>query len=210
MPLKIIKSELTSVETEAIVYAYTQQPIILFNFNPMIYKKSGQELIASREAVGTITPGEAKLDPTPRLQSQHIIHTSAPIWHGGLYQEEQLLQACYEKVFHLVAEHQYHSVALPIIATDHLGYPKKLTQQMAFSCIRTFLAEHPDINVFLVVPNLAGIMLPGNRYSAVKNHLKNQENKKEQILAYCQSQNIQDIYEINQILFRFGEEQLEF
>lgn len=239
MPLKIIKSDLPSVSAEAIVYAETKLPFSIFNFNSLQYNKKGREILASREAVQPLPVGEVKLDETKRLSSQYILHTSAPIWHGGLYQEERLLRGCYEKIFRLVTERNFSSIALPIIASDHLGYSKKMTQNMAFSCIREFLTEYPNVTVFLVVPNLAGIMLPGNRYSEIRTYLNKCEtgekkasseaskekasqqpssisedassaqSRRDRILHFCQSKNIEDPYEINRILFRFGEEQLE-
>lgn len=233
MPLKMIKSDLPSVSAEAIVYAETKLPFSIFNFNSLQYDKKGREILASREAIQPLAVGEVKLDETKRLSSQYILHTSAPIWHGGLYQEERLLRGCYEKIFRLVIERNFSSIALPIIASDHLGYSKKMTQNMAFSCIQKFLAEHPNVTVFLILPNLASVILPGNRYSEIRTYLNKSEteakkkasqhnaptsisendsdtpSRQDRLLQFCQSKNIEDPYEINQILFRFGEEQLE-
>lgn len=180
MPFKIVKNDIASMTADAIVYANTPQPFMLFNFNPLLYDKKGKELVKSRDKLGSLIIGEAKIVPIDTLDAKYIIHTSAPIWHGGKYSELMLLRSCYEKVFQLAVESQCKSIALPIIGADNLGYPKKLTQQTAFECIRDFLLTH-DLDVSLVVPGKASILLPGNQYSQVnsyinKNFVKGNEN----------------------------------
>lgn len=171
MPFEIVKNDITSMSVDAIVYAETQQPFSLFNFNPLQFQKRGKELVKSRQEVGAIPIGEAKIASASNLDAKYIIHTSAPIWHGGLYNETKLLRSCYEKTFQLAIDNQCQSIALPIIASDNLGFPKKMTQQIAFSCISDFLPSH-DLKIYIVVPGITGILLSGKTFSDVKMHIK--------------------------------------
>lgn len=186
MPFEIVKNDITSMSVDAIVYAETQQPFSLFNFNPLQFQKRGKELLKSRQEVGAVPIGEAKIASASNLDAKYIIHTAGPVWHSGLYNETNLLRACYEKIFELALDHQCKSIALPIIAADNLGFPKKMTQQMAFACISDFLQSH-DLKVYIVVPGITGILLPGKTFSAVKMHInKNYVEKPQQ----QESQNI--------------------
>lgn len=179
MPLEIVQSDIVSTPADAIVYAETKLPFTLFNFNPLLLHPTGKELIKSREKLGQVANGDAKIVPASMLDAKYIIHTSAPAWHGGLYHELKHLYSCYTKVFELALEHQCNSIIMPIIASDGLGYPKQLSQKTAFECIRNFISEH-DLTVYLAIPKRFGIQLPGNQYSAVDKFLdKNYVEKKE-------------------------------
>lgn len=171
MPLHIIKSDLVSMATDAIVYDETPQPFSLFNFNPLMIHKTGKEILNTREALKPIIIGQAKIAPASLLDCKYIIHTSAPAWHGGGYHELSQLITCYERVFELAIEHGCKTIAMSIIATDKLGYPKALSQKTAMECISEFLQLHNDVEVTLVLPGKTGIMLPGNQFANVNMYL---------------------------------------
>lgn len=167
MPLQIIKGDIVSMATDAIVYAETPQPFSMFTFNPLMIHKTGKEILKTRESLNPIIIGQAKIAPVSLLDCNYIIYTSAPAWHGGGYHELEQLRACYEKSFALAVEYGCKSIALPIIASDKLGYQKSLSQKTALECIRNFLKTYNDITVFLVLAGKTGIMLPGNQYTEV-------------------------------------------
>ena len=167
MPFQIVKSDIISMATDAIIYAETPQPFSLFNFNPLIIHETGKEILKTRDMLKPIIIGQAKIAPVSLLDCKYIIHTSAPVWHGGGYHELEQLRACYEKSFALAVEYGCKSIALPIIASDKLGYQKSLSQKTALECIKNFLREHTDMTVFLVLEKIFGIMLPGNQYTEV-------------------------------------------
>ena len=131
MPFHIIKSDIVSMDTDAIVYAETPQPFSLFNFNPLMIHKTGKEILNTRDKLKPIIIGQAKIAPASLLDCKYIIHTSAPAWHGGGYHELSQLITCYERVFELAVAHDCKSIAMPIIASDKLGYPKALSQKTA-------------------------------------------------------------------------------
>ena len=185
MPLEIVQTDIISTPADAIVYAETKLPFTLFNFNPLLLHPTGKELIKSREKIGQVANGDAKIVPASMLDANYIIHTSAPAWHGGLYHELEQLYSCYNKVFDLALEHQCKSIIMPIIASDGLGYPKQLSQKTAFECIRNFISEH-DLTVYLAIPKRFGIQLPGNQYSTVDKFLdKNYVERKDTEIFDC-------------------------
>lgn len=170
MPFNIIRNSIASVTADAIVYADTPQPFTLFSFNPLQFGK-GKELIKTRQKLGSISNGDAKIIPASELDAKYIIHTSAPVWHNGLYHEKRLLRSCYEKSFKLALEQNCESIALPIIATDNLGYPKKMTEQIAFECIRDFLSTH-DVMISIVLPEKAVLQSTIKPYSDVRKYIE--------------------------------------
>ena len=167
MPFQLMKGDIVSMATDAIVYADTPQPLSRFAFNPLLLHKTGKEILKSREAINPLLIGSAKIAEASLLDCKYIIHTSPPAWHGGKYHELAQLKSCYEKVFQLAVEYGCKSIALPIIATDKLGFPKAVSQKMAMDCISEFLSTHTDVTVTLLVANHTVIMLPGNQYTQV-------------------------------------------
>ncbi len=180
MPFEIVKSDILSINADAVVYADTPQPFSLFQFNPFLLNDKGREVLHSREAVNPILIGQAKITPVTKLEAGYVIHTSAPVWHGGRYHELEQLRACYEKSFQLALDNGCESIALPIIATDKLGYMKSVTQKMALDCIREFVLSH-DMTVFLLLAGKTGIMLPGSLFTDVTKYIRTHyvETKKE-------------------------------
>ena len=171
MPLQIIKGDIVSMDTDAIVYADTPQPFTLFSFNPLMVHKTGKEILRTRDALKPLLIGKAKITPASLLDCKYIIHTSPPVWHGGRYHELKQLNDCYKHVFKLAVEHNCKSIAMNIIATDKLGYQKSLTQQTAIENIRDFLNEHPDCTIYLLLPGNTSYMLPGSQFPNVNMHL---------------------------------------
>ena len=200
MPLHIIKSDLVSMATDAIVYDETPQPFSLFHFNPLMIHKTGKEILNTREALKPIIIGQAKIAPASLLDCKYIIHTSAPAWHGGGYHELGQLRTCYERVFELATEYGCKSIAMSIIATDKLGYPKALSQKTAMECIGEFLFTHNDVEVTLVLPGKTGIMLPGNQFTDVNMYLNKYHVKSENEAGDASSQET-DLSEKNPEVF---------
>ena len=171
MPFEIVTSDLISMEADAVIYAETKHPFSMFQFNPLTLHEKGKELPKSRESLGHFAPGDAKIVPASKINARYIIHTSAPVWHGGSYHELGQLRSCYEKSFQLAVENGCRTIGLPIIATDRLGYPKKITRQMAFDCINQFLRQN-DRMIYLTFPKRISIILPGNQYVEVNKMLE--------------------------------------
>jgi len=127
MPLKIVRNDITKMNTEAIVNVTNENPI-----------------------VGTVPQGEVFITPGFNLQSEFIIHAVSPLLVEGDEIAEQKLRSCYRKSLALAKENNIKSISFPLIATGSFKYPKEEGLRIAIDEINAFLLEN-DMLIFLVV-----------------------------------------------------------
>ena len=151
MPFSIIRNDITKVKADAIVNTANPEPRYAAGTDAAIYKAAGaEELLAEREKIGRIAPGEAAVTSAFQLQAKYIIHTVGPAWIDGEHGEFDILRSCYRKSLLLADQLGCKSIAFPLIATGIYGFPKDKALEIALSVIREHL-ENSELNVILVV-----------------------------------------------------------
>ncbi len=151
MPFQIIRNDITKVKADIIVNTANPRPVFGSGTDSAVYAAAGAEaLLAEREKIGDIAPGQAAVTPAFALPAKYIIHTVGPVWQDGLHGEKDILRACYENALALAAEYKAKSIAFPLIATGVYGFPKDAALNIALSEIGRFLLTH-EMNVILVV-----------------------------------------------------------
>lgn len=161
MPFQIIRNDITKVKADAIVNTANPEVAIGDGVEFAIYKAAGREkLLAEREKIGRLVPGEVGITDAFALQAKYIIHVSSPWWTGGSRGEEKLLRECYDKVLLLAYEHGCASVAFPLLATGAYRFPKKTGIQIAVDAFTKFLEEH-DMEIMLVVFEKESVKISG-------------------------------------------------
>ncbi len=109
-----------------------------------VHRAAGSALLAECRTLGGCLTGEAKITKAYNLPCKYIIHTVGPIWHGGSYNEEELLANCYRNSMQLALEYGIRKIAFPSIATGVYHFPVELAAKIAISTVREFLEAHPD------------------------------------------------------------------
>lgn len=152
MPLKIVRNDITKMETEAVVNTANDQPTVGTGCDYAVYKAAGwDDLLAYRkEHIGAAGEGEVFLTPGFRLPAKYIIHAVSPCYVDGKSGEEELLRSCYRKSLALAAEKEIRSIAFPLISTGGFGYPKEEGMRIAVDEINAFLLKN-DMLIYLVV-----------------------------------------------------------
>ena len=150
MPFEIVRNDITKMYVDAIVNSANPRPIVGLGTDSSIHQAAGPELLAARQRIGPIAPGDAAVTPAFRLNAKYVIHTVGPVWDGGSYGEEQLLRSCYDKSLSLALEHDCRSIAFPLISTNNYGFPREKALQIAVSAFSSFLMEH-EMLIYLVV-----------------------------------------------------------
>ena len=158
MPFEIIRNDITHMHVDIIVNSANPQPVVGLGTDSMIHAKAGPKLLEARKKIGKIPVGSVAITPAFDLHAKYVIHTVGPVWNGGSYCEEQLLQSCYTKALHLALSHDCQSIAFPLIATNNYGFPKDKALQIAISVFSTFLLEH-EMQIYLVVFNQSAYKL---------------------------------------------------
>ena len=160
MPLKIIRNDITKMETEAIVNTANQYVAVGYGCDIAIYEAAGYwQLVEYREKyIGEVPEGEVFITPGFNLSAKYIIHAVSPLYKGGNKEEEKKLRSCYRKSLELAEQYCIKSIAFPLIATGSFKYPKEKGMRIALDEINAFLLKN-DMLIYLVVFDKEGTEL---------------------------------------------------
>ena len=90
----------------------------------------------------TCQPGEAIESPGFDLPAKHIIHTVGPIWHGGKFNEPEILANCYRNCLVEATEYSCRSIAFCCISVGVYRYPLMPAARIALTTVAEWLKEH--------------------------------------------------------------------
>ena len=150
MPLQIIRQDITKMQVDAIVNTTNAEMVGYRGVDYAVHQSAGPELDAECERIAPLGLGSAKITKGYNLNAKYIIHTSGPIWQGGLVGESIILKSCYLESLKLAVKHGCESVAFPLISAGTYGYPKDQVLKFAIQVITEFLFDH-ELMVYLCV-----------------------------------------------------------
>ena len=152
MPFKIVRNDITKMNTEAIVNTANDNPTVGTGCDSAVYKAAGyDELLKYREDnIGFVPEGDAFITPGFKLKAKYIIHAVSPLYIGGNQGEEEKLRSCYRKSLQIAKENGIKSISFPLISTGGFGYPKEEGMRIAVDEINAFLLSN-EMDIFLVV-----------------------------------------------------------
>ncbi len=171
MPFQIIRNDITKVKADAIVNTANPFVNIGAGVDSAIYEAAGREqLLAARNKIGVLEPGEAAITSAFNLDAKYIIHVSSPWWCGGEKGEAELLRSCYDKTLKLAKDNNCKSIAFPLLATGSYDFPKKLGLEIAVSAFTDFLEEN-EMEITLVVFEQSTVHISGELGEEVKSYI---------------------------------------
>lgn len=150
MPLQIIRQDITKMRVDAIVNTTNEEMVGYSGVDYAVHTAAGPELDKECQRIAPLGLGTAKLTKAYNLDAKYIIHTSGPIWQGGLAGESIILKSCYLESLKLAVENGCESVAFPLISAGAYGYPKDKVLKFAIQVITDFLFKH-ELTVYLCV-----------------------------------------------------------
>lgn len=150
MPLQIIRQDITKMHVDAIVNTTNENMTGYSGVDLAMHTAAGTELDKFCEKIAPLGLGTAKITPAFNLPCKYIIHTSGPVWHGGLKGESIILRSCYTESLKLAVKYGFESVAFPLISSGAYGYPKDKVLKFAIQVITEFLFDH-ELTVYLCV-----------------------------------------------------------
>ena len=150
MPLQIIRQDITKMKVDAIVNTTNEEMVGYSGVDLAVHEGAGPELDIECRNIAPLGLGSAKITKGYNLDAKYIIHTSGPVWHGGLNGESIILRSCYVESLKLAVENNCKSVAFPLISSGVYGYPKDQVLKFAIQVITEFLFEH-ELMVYLCV-----------------------------------------------------------
>ena len=150
MPLQIIREDITKMKVDAIVNTTNEEMVGYSGVDLAVHEGAGPMLDIECAAIAPLGLGQAKITKGYNLDARYIIHTSGPIWQGGLVGESILLKSCYVESLKLAVANHCRSVAFPLISSGAYGYPKDQVLKFAIQVITEFLYDH-ELMVYLCV-----------------------------------------------------------
>lgn len=137
MALKIVRNDITQMDTEAIVNTANEEPIIGSGCDYAIYTAAGaDELLEYRkENIGHVDEGEVFITPGFELAARYIIHIVSPKYIKDDEKNEKKLYESYMKGLVLAYENGVESIAIPLISSGSYGYPKEEAARIAITAI---------------------------------------------------------------------------
>ena len=150
MPLQILRQDITKMRVDAIVNTTNEEMIGYSGVDLAIHTIAGAELDAECAKLAPLGLGQAKLSGAYGLPCKYVIHTSGPVWRGGLVGESIILRSCYIESLKLAVKTGCRSVAFPLISSGVYGYPKDQVLKFAIQTITEFLFDH-ELTVYLCV-----------------------------------------------------------
>ena len=150
MPLKIIRQDITKMKVDAIVNTTNEEMVGYSGVDLAVHEGAGPMLDIECASNAPLGLGTAKITKGYNLDAKYIIHTSGPIWKGGLVGESIILKSCYIEALKLAVANNCSSVAFPLISSGTYGYPKDQVLKFAIQVITEFLYDH-ELMVYLCV-----------------------------------------------------------
>lgn len=193
MPLKIVRNDITKMNTEAIVNTANDLPTVGTGCDSAIYKAAGYELLLAyrTEKVGAMPEGSAFITPGFNLPAKFIIHAVSPRYIDGESGEEDKLRSCYRESLRIAKENRLKSIAFPLIATGGFGYPKAEGLRIAADEINSFLLAN-DMLVYIVVFDDKVTGLGSKLYPNLEEYIDNNYVKTAELEEYGSSRFIRN------------------
>lgn len=142
--LKMLKGDITTQETEAIVNAANSGLLGGGGVDGAIHRAGGPQILAEckeiRARQGRLPAGKAVITGGGRLKARYVIHTVGPVWSGGDRGEDELLRSAYHSSLSLARERGIRSVSFPSISTGVYSFPVDRAARIALRAVRDFVS----------------------------------------------------------------------
>lgn len=138
MKINVIKGDITSLKTDAIVNAANKTLLGGGGVDGAIHRKGGSLILEECKKIGGCKTGDAVITTAGNLPSRYVIHTVGPIWKDGTKNEPDLLYKAYIQSLTIASKNNIATIAFPNISTGIYRFPKERAADIAISAVKKF------------------------------------------------------------------------
>jgi O-acetyl-ADP-ribose deacetylase (regulator of RNase III) len=157
------------MDVDAIVSATNTSLLLDAGVSKDISEAAGRELQEAASRLAPIEIGEAVITPGFALPARWVILTAAPR-NRGKDKDVERLRLSYRNSLELAQKQGLESIAMPLLSTEILGYPKKKAFSVATQVIRSFLNEY-EMDIWLIVDDKESFSLSKKLLGDVESYL---------------------------------------
>lgn len=143
MSIEVLKGDITKLEVDAIVNAANTSLLGGGGVDGAIHRAAGSKLLEECRTLNGCETGQSKITNGYNLPCKYVIHTVGPVWHGGKYNERELLKSCYMTALNLAKEKGIKTIAFPAISCGVYHFPVEEACEIAMNTVKEFLANNP-------------------------------------------------------------------
>lgn len=138
--IEIIKADITTLKVDAIVSSSNTTLTTGSGVAGAVFNAAGNELVEICRYIGGCRQGDAVITDGYNLLAKYIIHAVAPIWYGGQYNEEVLLESAYKNSLDIAVKNNIKTIAFSGLGIGAFSYPKVDAARIAIHLMRRY--EH--------------------------------------------------------------------
>jgi O-acetyl-ADP-ribose deacetylase (regulator of RNase III) len=143
MGIEVVKGDITTLGVDAIVNAANTSLLGGGGVDGAIHRAAGRELLEECRTLNGCETGQSKITNGYNLPCKYVIHTVGPVWHGGKYNERELLKSCYMTALNLAKEKGIKTIAFPAISCGVYHFPLEEACEIAMNTVKEFLTNNP-------------------------------------------------------------------
>jgi O-acetyl-ADP-ribose deacetylase (regulator of RNase III) len=141
--VKLVKSDLTAMETEAIVFYASPDLVLGSGFGSAISARGGASIQEELKQFGTITTGEVVVTSAGELNSNYIIHAVGPRFQED--DSEKKLEKTMQNVLKIAEEKNIRKIAFPPMGTGFYGISLQVCAQVMLDTIKKHIEKKSKI-----------------------------------------------------------------
>ncbi|WP_282080806.1 O-acetyl-ADP-ribose deacetylase [Aquimarina algiphila] len=167
MKLKVIQTDITTINVDAIVNAANTSLLGGSGVDGAIHRKGGPQILEECKRViakqGKCKVGEAVITTAGNLPAHYVIHTVGPVWNQGGKEKQKLLANCYINAMQLALKNGVKTIAFPNISTGIYRFPKEIAAEIAINAIQQFVTQETIKEVYFVCFDIENFELYTNQ-----------------------------------------------
>lgn len=145
--LELVEGDITLQDTQAIVNAANEQLRVGGGVDGAINRAGGPQIQEEARKIGHCPTGQAVITTGGNLKAKYVIHTVGPVYRDGRHGEPDLLASAYRESLKLASSRGIKSLAFPSLSTGVYGYPVADAARIALATVKTYLSDHPEIDL---------------------------------------------------------------